>query len=99
MRLIYLIFVCFFSIFAWAGDKEQPAALLQRASEVSDIRVPEASPFRLKARVQTYGDQPNVGVYQLTWVSKDQWREEISVGNEKSIRIGGPGTVSLQNDS
>jgi TonB family protein len=99
MRLICPTFVCIFSILCWAGDKVQPSTFVQHASEVSDIRGPGAPPFRLTAKVRTYGGQPDEGIYELTWVSSDQWREEVSIGNEKAIRIGGRGTVSLENDS
>jgi len=99
MRLICLIFLSVFSTICCAGDKVQPSTLLQRAAEVSDIRGSGATPFRLKAKLKTYGGQPYEGIYELTWVSNDQWREEISIGNDKAIRIGGRGTVSLENDS
>ena len=99
MRLIRLTFVCLFSILAWAGDKVQPSTLLQHASEVSDIRGPGAPPFHLTAKVRIYGEQPVEGTYELTWASNDQWREEITVGNEKATRIGGRSTVSLENDT
>ncbi len=99
MRLTWLAFVCTFSSLCWAGDKVQPSILVRHASEVSDIRGLGAPPFRLKAKVRTYGGQADEGIYELTWVSSDQWREEISIGNEKAIRIGGRGTVSLENDS
>jgi TonB family protein len=99
MRLVYFVFVFGLSCLCWAGDKIQPSVLVPHASEVSDVRGPGAPPFRLKATVRTHGGQPYEGIYELTWVGNDQWREEISVGNERAIRIGGRGTVSLENDS
>ena len=99
MRLICLTFVCIFSILCWAGDKVPPSILVQHASEVSDIRGPGAPPFHLKAKVRTYGDTQDEAAYDLVWVNPDRWREEISISDEKAIRIGGAETISVKNDN
>lgn len=99
MRLFYLVLAFCFSCSCWAGDKTQPLVLVQRAAEVSDIRSPGAAPFRMRAKVRTYEKTPDEATYELTWVSPDQWREEITIGPGKAIRIGGHGIVSLKNDS
>jgi len=51
------------------------------------------------AEVHTYGDEPVDAGYQLIWATPEQWREEISIGNDRAIRIGGKGTSSTKGDS
>lgn len=82
-----------------ASDKSESSRLVQHAIELSDIRTSDAAPFRLRARVRRGGQPTTDAVYLLIWVSAEQWREEISVGDHKSIRIGGKGTVSSMEEN
>ena len=88
-----------------AASGPQPLPLVQRAAEVANIRATEVGPFRLRARVHVNRevvvnrDQPIDADYLLIWAAPDQWREEISSGKDRAIRIGGRNTVSVNNDS
>jgi TonB family protein len=77
----------------------QSFQLVQRAAETSNIRITEVGPFRLRVRVHVNRDQPIDADYLLIWAAPDQWREEISTGNDHAIRIGGRNTVSIKSDS
>ena len=78
---------------ASANDKDKEAkALLQRAIDLSDIRKEGAPPFRLKANLRITNDDGSVaeGAYTEFWVSKEQWRKEIVLGDFRRtvVRIG-----------
>jgi TonB family protein len=56
-------------------------------------------PFRLHARMRNFAQEPVDADYLLIWAAADRWREEISIGTQHAIRIGGVGTVSSKQDS
>jgi TonB family protein len=82
-----------------ASDDSQPLALVQHAADTSSLRSADVCPFRLRALVHTYGDEPVNADYLLIWATPEQWREEISVGNDRATRIGGKGASSIKDDS
>jgi TonB family protein len=82
-----------------AIDHPERAALVQHATEMSNIRSTDVGPFRLHARVHVFEEPPTDADYLLTWASPDRWREEISVGSHHTVRIGGKNTVSTEDDS
>lgn len=82
-----------------AASDSEPFNLIQRAATISNIRTAEVAPFRLTAKITVNSAQPLEADYVLTWAAPDAWREEISIGNEHAIRIGGKNTVSVKNDS
>jgi TonB family protein len=82
-----------------ASDNSQPLALIQHAVDISNLRTPDVAPFRLRARVHVYGEDPVNADYLLIWATAERWREEISVGNNRAIRVGGKATISIKDDS
>ena len=67
---------------AQEDQQEQATALLSRAAELSNIRLPESEPFILRAQVRLLrlraGEQE--GTYTLAWESPDRWRAQIDFG-------------------
>ena len=90
----YLAALCAFALPAFAADTAQIAAetLLDRARQLSDIRRPNAPPFRLKASFSFIGDQLETfeGTYVEMWASDTQWRREITVKDMRRVEVGGP---------
>jgi len=99
MRKLFLPAVLTITILCSASDNPQALALVMHAADTSNVRSPDVGAFRLRARARLYGDQPIDADYLLVWAAPDQWREEISTGNDHAIRIGGRNTVSIKNDS
>jgi protein TonB len=64
-------------------------ALIETARQLSDIRSPTSSPFRLSATFTFAGDALETlsGAYTEVWVSKSQWRREIDVGTSQQIEV------------
>ncbi len=67
--------------------------LLQRASQLSDIRSLGAPAFRLKATFSFVGDDLETvkGTYIETRVSGSQWRRETVIGDLHQVDVGGAG--------
>lgn len=82
-----------------ASVNAQSLALLQRSDEISNIRTADSAPFRLRAKVTVAEWKLIEAGYQLVWVSNEQWREEITIGDQHAIRIGGQGVVSIEGDN
>lgn len=63
--------------------------LIERARHLSDIREPDAPPFRLKATFSFVGDELETfeGSYTEYWMSDSRWRREIVIGDRKKIEI------------
>lgn len=99
MRGFFIVFLLLVANLSPAADKSQSAALLQQAAERSNIRSSDAAPFQLRAKIRILDSQPIEAEYLLVWVTQERWREEISIGDKQSIRIGGKGTVSSEGDS
>jgi hypothetical protein len=65
--------------------------LLQHARQLSDIRSPNAPPFRLKATFSFTGDDLDTvqGTYTETWFSDSQWRRETVIRDQLYIEVRG----------
>lgn len=71
-------------------DKDNEAkALVQKASDLSDIRKEGAPPFRLKANLIFTNDDGSVvqGAYTQLWVSNAQWRKEMVLGDFRRTQV------------
>jgi TonB family protein len=70
--------------------QSEAETLLERARHFSDIRGPNAPPFRLKATFTFVGDELETfeGTYTEFWVSDSEWRKEIVIGDRKRIEVG-----------
>ncbi len=77
--------------FAAEKPKEQAAELLARAAAVSDLEASGVPPFWLRAQLFLLGKEgkPAKGGYVLLWTSPTRWREEISLGDYRRVRVGG----------
>jgi TonB family protein len=76
-----------------AEDAQKTAeAMLDRARQLSDIRSPNASGFRLNVTFSFRGQDLETiqGTYSEVWISNSQWRRETVVGNSRRIEVGGP---------
>jgi TonB family protein len=73
-----------------ADPQSEAETLLERARHLSDIRGPNAPPFRLNATFSFVGDDLETfeGTYTEFWVSDSEWRKEIVIGDRKRIEIG-----------
>jgi len=73
-----------------ADPQSEGQTLLERARHLSDIRGPNAPPFRLKATFSFVGDELETfeGTYTEFWASDSEWRKEIVIGDRKRIAIG-----------
>ena len=82
-----------------AAEKKDKQAegrvLIERASELSDIRAPGSPPFRLKTSVRIVEDNKKTveGSYLLLWASPSQWREEIVFPSFNQLRVVGEGKM------
>lgn len=82
----------------------------QRADDITNIRLPGAAPFHLKA---TFRAGPGLdfakpgkstivagdGTYDETWVSPEQWRREITLGSYHAVEVRAGGVRKLQASS
>jgi TonB family protein len=70
--------------------QSEAETLLERARHLSDIRGPNAPPFRLKATFTFVGDELETfeGTYTEFWASDSEWRKEIVIGDRRRIEIG-----------
>jgi len=68
-------------------------AMLKRAHELSDIRSPNAPPFRLTATFTITDKNLNKveGSFTEVWVSDTRWRSETGVNNLRRIEVIGAG--------
>jgi TonB family protein len=85
-----LVLVVVYATSSVGQDKQQQAnSLISRIATLSDVRAAGSPPFSLKAKVQiTASDGRTIeGIYDETWISRDQWRVEITVENEHRIEI------------
>ena len=66
-------------------------ALLSKARQLSDIRSPDAPPFRLKATFSFTGKDLGTvqGTYTEVWVSRSQWRRETIVKDLRRLEVAG----------
>jgi TonB family protein len=70
--------------FGSAGKEQtEGMTLIERASQLSDIRGSSARPFRLKAAFKQFGDgaKTEEGTYTEIWLGRGQWRRDIAVGD------------------
>ena len=74
----------------FAADLPDPQALLTKARELEGLRVDGKPPLRLQAELHAIGPNGALaqGAYQLIWLSRSRWREEISFGNYYLLRVG-----------
>jgi TonB family protein len=75
---------------ASAKEKDKEAkALVQKATDLSDIRKEGAPPFRLKANLKITNDDGSVmdGTYTEFWVSKAQWRKEMVIRDFRRTKV------------
>ncbi len=91
-------------------DPPAPIGWFIRADDLSNLRLPGAAPFHLKA---TFHASPGLdfakpgkstivtgdGTYEETWVSPEQWRREITLGTYHAIEARGGGVRKLQASS
>jgi TonB family protein len=78
-----------------ADTQKHAEALIEAARQLSDIRTPGASPFRLNATFTFVGDDLGTvnGTYTEVWVSKSQWRREINVDKSQQIEVANSGKL------
>lgn len=69
--------------------KDEAAALINRAKQLSDIRADGSPPFQLRAESKiTEVDGSSVdGEYTEIWLSKAQWRRDIVFGNFRRTEV------------
>lgn len=75
---------------AFANEKEEEAsALIERAKQLSDIRVDGAPAFRLKLSFKIIKEDGSVldGAYTEDWVSKAQWHRETVLGSFRRTQV------------
>jgi hypothetical protein len=67
----------------------QAEKLLSETVQLTDIRAPGSTPFRLNARLVGTEDKdhPFEATYSLEWQSPTSWRDEISAPNYKEVRV------------
>jgi len=91
-RFIFVLLACLIPPCLQAQEVQQRAeALLDKARQLSDIRSPNAPPFRLKATFSLIGKNLDAmqGTYTELWVSKSQWRRETTVKDWHRTEVGG----------
>jgi hypothetical protein len=85
-------------------------AYFRRADDLTNIRMPESAPFRLRARFHAYpgydftkaGQSPIVtgdGTYEETWLAPNQWRREITLGSYHAVEVRAGGVRKFQASS
>jgi TonB family protein len=81
-------------------NSQAPLALITHSLETSDIRSPDSGGFRLRVRVQVWGDSEQAieGSYLLLWAGASHWREETTFPGYHQVRVGGNGRVWLSGD-
>lgn len=72
---------------------ETGRALLDRAANATHVRGPESTAFHVRGRFvfAPYSKQKMEGTYAFAWTPQGKWREEISVGDARRLRVGEPG--------
>jgi|HubBroStandDraft_6_1064221.scaffolds.fasta_scaffold206365_1 TonB family protein len=99
---IFVFLACLIPSCAQAQSVQQRAeALLDKARQLSDIRSPNATAFRLKATFSLIGKNLDMieGTYTEVWVSKSQWRRETVVKDWRRTEVGGAARVWLLDSS
>jgi len=79
----------------WAENKQQEGEMLIKyAEEVSNLRTPDAHPFRLLATFRLLGNGATAeqGSYMETWASPTSWRRESVLGAFHRTEVGGEKT-------
>ena len=94
--LCCLSFVCLLPAIVEAGGAElkEPAEWFARAQEQMNLRLPGSTPFHMKVSfralpgielVKTPKIMTGEGVYEETWLSPQQWRQEVTLGSYHAI--------------
>lgn len=75
--------------------QKRAEALIQHARQLSDIHAPNAPAFQLKATFSFNGTdlEPVHGTYTEVWISKSQWRREISAQDWRRIEVAGNSSI------
>lgn len=93
VRLILVVgLLPLFSSAAVAENKQKEGEkLIQQAEQNSNIRSPDAQPFRLRASFKELGDNASggEGTYTEIWVSRGRWRRESIVGDFHRTEVRG----------
>jgi hypothetical protein len=86
---IALILLLVGSVHGGEKTAAQAAQLLSEAIQLSDIRAPGSTPFRLNARLVGTEDKdhPIEATYSLEWQSPTSWRDELSATNYEEVRV------------
>lgn len=104
--------VCQTSLSQPSGTSQPKTALdwLRRADDLTDIRIPESAPFRLKVTFHAYpgidftrpGQSPiqsGDGSYEETWLAPKQWRREVTLGSYHAVEVFAGGVRQFQASS
>jgi len=68
--------------------KKEAASLLQKAAQAANLRTADSPPFHLIASVHyDIGDQAVDGMYELSWVSPDKYRETLKMADVAEVEI------------
>jgi hypothetical protein len=70
-------------------SKAEGTALLDAASQRTNLWAAGSAPFHLRATARTYGAKGEIsqGTFELWWASPERYRDEINWGDGASIRI------------
>ena len=88
--LLYPVLFILLRLPVHAIDKQREAeTLIAAAVKASDIRSPGSPPFHLlvNLKVVVPGASSDVGAYEESWVSTEQWRREIYAGNHRKTEV------------
>lgn len=86
-RGVLLIFCLCISTMAGDNVSTDPSALIQHALDVTDIW--SQGPFHLHASVTIKTPaKDRTGQYDLYWVDKNKWRDQITLDGASALRIG-----------
>jgi TonB family protein len=87
--LLLLTLTLLVSVPSAISKEEEASALIQRAKQLSDIRVDGAPAFRLKLSFKIINEDGSVldGAYTEDWVSEAQWRRETVFGNFRRTQV------------
>lgn len=68
---------------------------MERARQLSEIRSPNAPPFRLRATFSFSGTnlEKVQGTYTEVWVSRSQWRREITANDWRRIEVASSNSI------
>ena len=94
------------SAFAQTSDQplNNPTEWFKRAYDALDLRVPGAAPFHMKVSFRAFPGQEfrgfrekneivtGDGRYEETWISTNQWRREVWLGEYHAVEVQSPAT-------